>query len=138
MKKDEKGQKKISGKCENLFQQEVRECCNRQGQYSENVIRNVCTAVFPEFVRKHFKCKDERDFLYFNADIIQGLVRKCMTRNLTHFKRRDRRWMKVTAALRHRGIQSDFVLIGGNHKYTKYKPTIAETVDMEFAVGLAG
>ena len=138
MKKDEKGQKRISGKCENLFQQEVRECCIRQGQYSDNVIRNVCTAVFPEFVRKCFRCSDDRDFLYFNADIIQGLVRKCMTRNLTHFRYRDRRWKRGAAALCRKAVQSDFVFIGVGHKYTKYKPSIEEAVDMGYAVGLAG
>ena len=116
----------------------VRECCIRQGQYSDNVIRNVCTAVFPEFVRKCFRCKDDRDFLYFNADIIQGLVRKCMTRNLTHFRYRDRRWKRGAAALCRKPAQADFVLIGVGHKYTKYKPSVVEAVDMGYAVGLAG
>ena len=138
MKKDEKGQKRISGKCEKLFQQEVRECCNRQGQYSDNVIRNVCTAVFPEFVRKCFKCQDDRDFLYFNAEIIQMLVRKCMTRNLTHFRYRDSRWKKGAVALCRKPVQSDFVRIGFGHKYTKYKSSIEESAEMGHDVGLAG
>ncbi len=138
MKKNRNEQKRMSGKCENLFQQEVRECCIRQGQYSDNVIRNVCTAVFPEFVRKCFRCKDDREFLYFNADIICELVHKCLTRNLTHFRYRDRRWKRGAAALCRKAVQSDFVLIGIDHKYTKYKPSIEVVVDMGHAVGLAG
>jgi hypothetical protein len=138
MKKNRNEQKRMSGKCENLFQQEVRECCNRQGQYSDNVIRNVCTAVFPEFVHKCFRCKDDRDFLYFNADIICELVHKCLTRNLTHFRYRDRRWKRGAAALCRKAVQSDFVLIGIDHKYTKYKPSNVEAVDMGDAVGMAG
>ena len=138
MKKNRNEQKRMSGKCKNLFQQEVKECCNRQGQYSDNVIRNVCTAVFPEFVHKCFRCKDDRDFLYFNADIICELVHKCLTRNLTHFRYRDRRWKRGAAALCRKAVQSDFVLIGIGHKYTKYKPSIEAVVDMGHAVGLAG
>ncbi len=138
MKKNRNEQKRMSGKCEMFFQQEVRECCNRQGQYSDNVIRNVCTAVFPEFVRKCFRGKDDRYFLYFNADIIHALVHKCLTRNLTHFRYRDRRWKRGAAALCRKAVQSDFVLIGIDHKYTKYKPSNVEAVDMGDAVGLAG
>ena len=137
MKNNRNEQKRMSGKCENLFQQEVRECCIRQGQYSDNVIRNVCTAVFPEFVRKCFRCKDDREFLYFNADIICELVHKCLTRNLTHFRYRDRRWKRGAAALCRKAVQSDFVLIGFDHKYTKYKPSNVEAVDIGHAVGLA-
>ena len=138
MTKDEKVQKRISGKCENLFQREVRECCIRMGQYSDNVIRNICTAVFPEFVRKCFRCKDDRDFLYFNADIIRELVRKCMARNLTHFRYRDRRCKRGASVLCRKAVQSDFVLIGVAHKYTKYKSSIEGAADMGYAVGMAG
>ena len=138
MKKNMNGQKRISGKCENLFHQEARECCIRQGQYSDNVIRNICTAVFPEFVRKCFKCKDDRDFLYFNADIIQNLVRKYMTRNLTHFRYRDRKWRISAAMLCRKAAPNDFVLIGVGHKYTKYKPSVNEDVNADYDVCMAG
>jgi len=138
MKKNEKGQKRISEKCENLFQQEVREYCIRHGQYSDNVIRNICTAVFPEFVRKCFRCKDDSDFLYFNADIIRELVRKCVKRNLKHFRHCDRKLKRGASALCRKAVQSDFVLIGVGHKYTKYKSSIEKVVTMGYAVGLAG
>ena len=138
MKNSENMQKRLSGRCEMLFQQEVRECCVRCGQYSDNVIRSVASAVFPVFVRKCFRCRDDRDFLYFNADTIQELVRKCLARNLTHFRYRDRWWKRGAAALCRKPVQSDFVLIGVGHKYTKYKPSNVEAVDMGYAVGVAG
>jgi len=94
--------------------------------------------VFPEFVRKCFRCQDDRDFLYFNADIIQGLVKKCLTRNLTHFRYRDHKWKKGAAALCRKAVQSDFVIIGVEHKYTKYKSSFVEAVEMDYAVDLAG
>ena len=138
MKNSENMQKRLSGRCEMLFQQEVRERCVRCGQYSDNVIRSVASAVFPVFVRKCFRCRDDRDFLYFNADTIQELVRKCLTRNLTHFRYRDRRWKRGAAALCRKPAQADFVLIGVGHKYTRYKPSIEEAVNAEYAVSLAG
>ena len=138
MKNSENMQKRLSGRCEMLFQQEVRERCVRCGQYSDNVIRSVASAVFPVFVRKCFRCRDDRDFLCFNADTIQELVRKCLARNLTHFRYRDRRWKRGAAALCRKPAQADFVLIGVGHKYTRYKPSIEEAVNAEFAVSLAG
>ena len=138
MKKNMNGQKRISGKCESLFLQEARECCIRHGQYSENVIKNICTAVFPDFVRKCFKCKDDRDFLFFNVDIIQELVKKCMARNLTHFRYRDRKWRIGAAALCRKASPGDFVFIGVDHKYTKYKPIFNENVTAEYDVEMAG
>ena len=138
MKNSKNVQTRLSGKCEMLFQQEVRECCVRFGQYSDNVIRSVGSAVFPVFVRKCFRCLDDRDFLYFNADTIQELVRKCLARNLTHFRYRDRRWKRGAAALCRKPAQADFVLIGVDHKYTKYKPSVEEVVNAEYVVSLAG
>ena len=136
--KKESGHKRLSSKCEMLFQREVREYCVRCGQYSDNVIRNVASAVFPEFVRKRFKCKDERDFLYFNADLIEELVRKCLTRNLTHFKYRDRKFKQNARRVCLKAAPSDFVFIGVGHKYIKYKQSVEEFVTKEYAVNLVG
>ena len=61
-----------------------------------------------------------------------------LTRNLTHFRYRDRRWKKGAAELCRKAVQSDFVLIGDGHKYTKYKPSIEKVVEMGYAVNLAG
>ena len=138
MKKNSNGQKRISGKCEMLFQQEVRECCAQNGQYSDNVIRSVRSAVLPKFIHKLFPCKDERNFLLYNADIIMELVKRCLTRNLTHFRRRDRKRKRGAAALCRKAVSADFVIIGSDHKYTKYKPSIERLVNEGIAVNLAG
>ncbi|MBQ7650434.1 MAG: hypothetical protein IJS15_05705 [Victivallales bacterium] len=138
MKKENGAQKRLSNKCEMLFHREVRDCCVRNGQYSDNIIKNVASAVFPEFVRKRFKCQDDSDFLYFNADVIEELVKKCLTRNLTHFRYRDRKLKFDARRVCRRAAPCDFVFIGLEHKYIKYKQSLEEFAEKEYYVKLVG
>ena len=137
MKKDRQEQKRLTGKREVLFQQAVRECCIGFGEHSNKLIMRIANSVFPEFMRKFFQCKDDNDFLYFNKDIIEELVKKSMKRNLKHFKYRE--WANRRESIQRcrNAVPHDFVLINSNHKYVKHKKIklrMLETFGLTMAV----
>ena len=121
MKKDRREQTRLSKRCEAMFYEEVKAFCKILGFYSDTMATRMGNTIFSEFNRKRFKCHDERDFMYFNANIIHELVRKALSRNLKHFLFLDQKGKRKAKALCRKAIADAFVRINADHKYVKYK-----------------